>query len=177
MKKILICLLFAMWMAVPKAEAQTVKLGYLAVDQVMALMPEMDSVRTVMINFEDQLNSQIKAKTDNIQTKLTAYQNLGDDVGADVKKEKEDELQSLNNDLVKFRSDAQQAVNEKESKLLAPLYEKLQEAINAVARQNRFTQIFKAEALLYNATAENIFELVAIYLGIEIPEQAKSSGN
>lgn len=155
-------------------QAQSLKLGYLAVERVIMLMPEMESVRSELADFENQLGSQVQVKTRTLQQKLDEYQKLASTLTETVKLEKERELESLNTDLQKFRADAQQAVAEKEARLLQPVYTRVQQAIDSVAKAHGFTQIFRAETMLYNANATDIFDLVAKQLDLQVPAPKES---
>ena len=151
-------------------QAQDIKLGYLAVERVIVLMPEMEGVQSELADFENQLASQIQVKAQTLQDKLAAYQKVVATLTDTDKLERERELESLNTDLQKFRGEAQQAVSEKEARLLQPVYQRIQGAIDSVSKANGFTQIFRAETLLFNSNATDIFSLVAEELQLKIPE-------
>ena len=89
-----------------------------------------------------------------------------------VRAEKEQELQGLQQSLQKFQQDAEQSIARKQQELYQPLYEKIQGAIDKVAAENGYTHILRMEALLYIADEEtgDISELVLNKLGVEAPE-------
>lgn len=151
--------------------AQSPKMGYLTVERVLILMPEMDAVRSELQDFQTKINSQIQAKYETFQSKLADYQTLAEDLDQETRVQREKELQDLDRDLQKYRLDAQQAAAQKENKLMEPIYQRIQEAIDAVAKEQGYHQVFRAESMLYIGNAEDIFEPVLIRLGIEIPEE------
>ena len=149
------------------------KFGYLSVDKVLVLMPEMDGVRSELADFENKLLSQLKVKMDVFQTKLAEYQSLADNLPEATRLERKNELEASDADIQKFRAQAQQAVTQKEIKLMQPLYDKVQTAIDQVAKENGLTQIFRAESLLFNANAIDIFDLLVDPLKLKLPTKTE----
>ena len=157
-----------------ESPANSSRFGFLAVDRVLVLMPEMDGVRSELSDYEGQLLSQLKVKMDVFQTKLYEYQSLAENLPETTKLERQKELESADADIQKFRADAQQAVAEKEAKLMQPVYQKIQTAIEEVAKANGLTQIFRAETLLYNDNAIDIFDLMVKHLELKLPANAEN---
>lgn len=150
--------------------AQSAKVGYLTIERVVMLMPEMDAIRSELRDFQGKINSQIQVKYEALQSKIADYETLVGGLDQEAKLAREKELESMDRDLQKYRQDAQQASAQKENKLLAPVYDRIQGAIDAVAKEHGYEQVFRAETMLYTANGEDIFELVIKQLGIEIPE-------
>lgn len=151
--------------------AQSPKVGYLAVERVLVMMPEMDAIRSELQDFQTKINSQIQAKYETLQNKVADYETLAKDLDQETRLARESEIQNLDRDLQKYRLDAQQASAQKESKLMAPVYQRIQEAIDAVAKGQGFEQVFRAETMLYLGNAEDIFESVIKQLELELPEE------
>ncbi len=150
--------------------AQSGKVGYLAVERVLILMPEMDAIRSELQDFQSKVNSQIQVKYETLQNKVADYETLMKDLDQERRVEREKEIQSLDRDLQKYRMDAQQASAKKENKLMEPVYQRIQEAIDAVAKEQGYQQVFRAESMLYIGNAEDVFEAVIKQLGIEMPK-------
>jgi len=89
-----------------------------------------------------------------------------------VRAEKEQELQGLQQSLQKFQQDAEQSITRKQQELYQPLYEKIQNAIDKVAEENGYTHVLRAEALLYISDEKtgDISEKVLNKLGVEAPD-------
>ncbi|GAB5526223.1 MAG: hypothetical protein Roseis2KO_40950 [Roseivirga sp.] len=151
--------------------AQSGKVGYLAVERVLVLMPEMDGIRSELQDFQSKVNSQIQVKYETLQNKVADYEALMKDLGQERRVELEKEIQSLDRDLQKYRLDAQQASAQKENKLMEPVYQRIQEAIDTVAKQQGYQQVFRAESMLYICNAEDVFDAVIAQLGIDIPKE------
>lgn len=161
------------------SQAQGVKIGYINVDAVVSYMPELSTVQTELKEYEGQLGSQLQTKYQTIQTKSAEYQKLEAGLTEVVKAEKQKEILDLQTNFQKFQADAQQAVARKEVELLNPLYTKVQAAIDAVAKANGYSHIFRSETMLYSAQGEDISKLVLGHLNIELPkeEPATEGGN
>lgn len=160
-------------MSQEQTQNSTPRFGFLAVDRVVVLMPEIDAIRSELSDFENQLLSQLKVKMDVFQTKLSEYQNQAENLPEATRLERKQELESSDADIQKFRADAQQAVSNKEIKLMQPVYAKVQTAIEEVAKANGLTQIFRAETLLYNDSAIDIFDLMVKHLELKVPATAE----
>lgn len=151
--------------------AQSSKVGYLAVERVLVLMPEMDAIRSELQDFQAKINSQIQVKYEALQNKVKDYQTLIEGLDQEARLAREREIESLDRDLQKYRLDAQQASAQKENTLMEPVYKRIQEAIDAVATAEGFEQVFRAETMLYIGNAEDIFESVLNQLAIELPKE------
>ncbi len=66
-----------------------------------------------------------------------------------VKADKEKEIQDLRNRAQQFQQDAQQKIQAKQNELFKPILEKVDKAVKAVAKENKFTYIFEVTSLLY----------------------------
>jgi outer membrane protein len=153
-------------------QAQNSKTAYLSVERVMILMPEVPGIRSEMQEFQSKINSQIQAKYEALQSKIAAYRPIAEDLGQERRLELEKEIQNLDQDLQKYRADGQEASARKENKLMQPVYKRIQEAIDAVAKAAGYEQVFRAETMLYTGNSDDVFELVLTELKIEIPESS-----
>lgn len=154
--------------------AQSPKTGHLSVERVMMFMPELPVVRSEMQDFQTKINSQVQVKYEVLQSKIAEYEKMIGGLDQESKRTREKDIQNLDRDLQKYRQDAQQAATTKENKLLEPVYNRVQEAIDAVAKKKGYEQVFRADTLLYTANSEDIFEMVMKELGIELPEEGNS---
>jgi outer membrane protein len=81
-------------------------------------------------------------------------------------------LAYLQENLQKFKQDAQLSIQKKENDLILPVYEKVGKAIEAVATENGFSYILNPEmvtggqTLLFADNKYNISDLVLKKLGI-----------
>jgi len=156
------------------AQAQELKIGYTNVELIMDLMPEMEQIAADVQDYQAQLQTNIQTKAQDFQKKVQAYQQAAPTMTEDARAAKEQELKKLQEDLQKYEQDAQVSYQNKLQELLAPVQQKVFNAINAVAAENNYSHVFSESAgqspiLLYTRDEDKFTELVLTKLGIEIP--------
>ena len=156
------------------AQAQELKIGYTNVELIMDLMPEMEQIAADVQDYQAQLQTNIQTKAQDFQKKVQAYQQAAPTMTEDARAAKEQELKKLQDDLQKYEQDAQVSYQNKLQELLAPVQQKVFNAINAVAAENNYSHVFSESAgqspiLLYTRDEDKFTELVLTKLGIEIP--------
>ncbi|MBC8464404.1 MAG: OmpH family outer membrane protein [Bacteroidetes bacterium] len=166
MKKVLltICLVVAGLFA---AEAQN-KLGYINSNELLTLMPESKAMQSELESFTKGLESQMMAMQAEGETKLAEYQQNEATMSDLVKQDKVRELESIQQRIVEFQQNAQQALGAKEQELLTPILDKARKAIEEVAKEGNYTYIFDASTgnILYADENENVLPLVKAKLGL-----------
>jgi outer membrane protein len=163
-----------------KAQDQ-IKIGYTNAEYILSFMPEAKQIEAEIGDYEKQLSSQLDSKMKDFQTKLADLQQNAETMIPEVRADKEQELQTLQQNIQKFQRDAQTSLQQKQAELLQPAYDKIQEAIDAVAQANGYTHIINSgqpevglHILLYARDEDNVSNLVLKQLGIEPPADASS---
>ena len=94
----------------------------------------------------------------------------------EVRADKQQELQNLQQSIEKFRADAQASLQRKQNELIQPAFDKIQKAIEEVAKANGYTHVLNPSQpavgltiLLYAREEDDISNLVLKQLGIEPP--------
>ncbi|MEC7755960.1 OmpH family outer membrane protein [Roseivirga sp. UBA1976] len=183
MRKLIVMIAFLSVAAV--AKAQEFKIGYTFLEFIVFNMPEMESISSELETYEAQLGAQIEAKQKDIQTKYAQLQQMAQQPNANqvVLQEKENELINLQEQLQKFRVQADQAYRMKETEKINPVYAKVQDAIEAVRKENGFALILNSRVAANSAgivlaadESLNITELVFKKLGVPMPKE-EPSGN
>lgn len=166
MKKVLltVCLLVAGLFA---AEAQN-KFGYVDSNELLGMMPESQAMQTELQTYAKGLESQMTAMQAEGEAKLAEYQQNEASMSELVRQDKVRELESIQQRIMEFQQNAQQALSNKEKELLTPIVDKARKAIEDVAKEGNFTYIFDASmgSLLYADDNENILPLVKAKLGL-----------
>ncbi|NVK26563.1 MAG: OmpH family outer membrane protein [Flavobacteriia bacterium] len=151
--------------------AQTLKLGYTSVEYILAYMPEAQTVKSQLSEYESQLAIDIQSQYESLQQELVDFEQNSATMSDPIKVQKQQRIQRLQALLEHSQREAKQLLQNKELQLLEPIYKKIQETINAVAQENGFTHIFNSDALLYAPEGEDVSELVLRKMGITIPRQ------
>ena len=145
------------------------KFGHIHSEQLLMTMPETASADKEIQEYSKMLESQLQAMYGEYQTKAGEFQ-ANEALMTDVVKEaKVKEIQDLELRIQQFQQTSQEGVQQKRNEVLAPLLEKAQNAINAVAEENGYTYIFDISlgSIVYGDESRDIMPLVKVKLGIE----------
>lgn len=165
MKKIFLNLLFLT--TILSTQAQN-KFGYLNSNELLAMMPESQSMQEELQSYAKGLETQLTAMQAEYEKKVVEYQQNESTYTDLVKEDKIREIENIQQRVVEFQKNAQQSLAEKEAELFTPIREKAMKAIDNVAKEGNFTYIFDSGSgsFLYAAESENIINLVKSKLGL-----------
>ncbi len=170
--------ILAFLVAAASAQGQEngLKIGYTNAEFILGNMPEAKQIEADLKDYEKQLSTQLESKAADFQAKVEDFQRNAENMIPEVRNDKQLELQNLQQSIEKFRADAQTSLQRKQNELLQPAYDKIQKAIDEVAKANGYTHIFNMgqpevglHILLYGREEDNISNLVLKNLGIEPP--------
>ena len=168
MRRILKISCFLVFFFAMTTAAVAQKFGYV---NSTAILSELPDVKQADANLE-ALQKQLQKKGQGMLTQLQQdYQAIQERVarGELSPKEQEDEakkLEARQQEIGKFEQDMVAQVQEKRNTLLEPIYKKVNDAIQAVAKENGFTMIFDQAILLYADEAQDVSTMVRAKLGI-----------
>lgn len=171
MKKIItVIVLFAGFFFSGTANAQT-KFGYISIENIVGLMPETAKIDSTLERYQaDSITPQYAQIVQLYQYKDSVYRDSVHPAPPAVKKQIEQELPTLINQIQNWQQIVNQAVEAKQNELLAPIYKKVYEAIRAVAKEKGYSHILTKEAFLVAPEADDIILLVAAKLKINVPK-------
>ncbi len=155
------------------SSAQTkVKLGHIDSQAILLLMPERADAEKTLQEYAKQLEAKLNTMTTEYQTKVADYQDkvAKGELTDLVKETTEKEILELENRIQTFRSTANESLSKKESELLQPMVDKINKAIEEVAKTNGYTYIFDSglgTGLLYSPSDDDIAPLVKKKLAIQ----------
>jgi outer membrane protein len=165
------------------AQAQPVaqKIGYADWDYIFSQMPEFKQVESELKAHSDQLKTQLDAKQKDMQTKYEAYTKLPATTPEPIRNDKTRELEALQESIQKFQQDAQTSLQNKQTTLMEPVFNKVSKAIEETAKENGFTFIINpqllqgGDILLYSDDKYDISPLVLKKMGITAAKPAAST--
>jgi len=150
------------------------KTGYISVDNVVGLMPDLAKIDTAMQRYQaDSINTEFAS--------LVADYNYRDSIlsskdtvkmPAAVKEQHRQALQQISYQVQNWQQIAQQAYQSKQQELLAPVYRKVVATINTVAKENGYTYVYARDVLIVAPPADDLLPLVAKKLNLKIPAGA-----
>ena len=151
MKKLVFGLLLAIIPVVVSAQNTQVKLGYLDVQTLFMAMPESMEIDSTLKKLVAQHENEVKRMEDEYTRKLIEYKE--GEVGWDetIKKNRMEELQTLQTKMQNYYQQAQMMWQQKQEQLQAPIREKLRKTIEEVGAENGFLYIYDLNALLYKS--------------------------
>ena len=143
------------------------KFGYLNSNELLAMMPESQSMQEELQTYAKGLESQLTAMQAEYE-KVVEYQQNETTYTDIIKEDKIREIEGIQQRVVEFQKNAQQSLGEKEAELFTPIREKAMAAIDEVAEEGNYTFIFDSGSgsFLYAAESENILNLVKSKLGL-----------
>ena len=166
MKKVLMTLVLSL-AVIFSIQAQS-KFGYLNSNELIAMMPESQSMQEELQTLANGLQSQFDARQAELEKKMVEYQQNETSYTDIIKEDKIREIQSIEQRVIEFQKNAEQSLNEKRIELFTPIQEKANEAIKKVAEEGNYTFIFDSSFgnLLYSSERENVLNLVKSKLGL-----------
>lgn len=123
------------------ASAQTLKIGYVDSASIMEIMPERTKVEQDLQTYYGELQTELQAMANEYKNKLQEYEANQATMSNLVRQSKEKEIMDLQERISAFQNNAESAFDDKKLELLAPLIEKVQEAVNAVGKEKSFTYV------------------------------------
>jgi outer membrane protein len=155
-----------------QASAQQ-KAGYISLDQVVGLMPEVSRIDSLMQIYQnDSLNPQYAYMISEYQRKdslVNSKDSLKNYPASSVRTQVRQELEGLAYQIQNWQQLAQNAMQAKQNTLLEPIYRKVMKALNDVAKENGYGFVYNKEALLVAPPADDLLPLVAKKLNIKLP--------
>jgi len=144
------------------------KFGYLDSNELLAMMPENQSMQEELQTYAKGLESQLTAMQAEYEKKVVEYQQNETTFTDIIKEDKIREIEGIQQRVVEFQKNAQESLGQKEAELFTPIREKAMKAIDQVAKDGNYTFIFNSGAgsFLYAAESENVLELVKSKLGL-----------
>ena len=152
--------------------AQAQKFGYINTNEIFNVMPDKVTAENTLKQVSDKYETEFKNLQDAFQKKMAEYE-AADKDATTPQAIKDRHNQELQDDYVKiqnFQQTAAQDLQRQQETLLAPITQKLQNAIQGVGAEGGYTFIIDqaAGAILYNGNdAEDVSAKVKAKFGIK----------
>jgi outer membrane protein len=168
MKKILVIAAVALMSL--SATAQELKWAYVDFNELVMLMPEMDSARATMEENQKTNEEILVAMYDEYQTKYQQYQQKQATWTPAIRESKEKEIMEIQSRLEQTQQSLQQEMQQLQQSLQAPIYEKAQNTVNELAKAKGVAFVFEKSSMLYMDPAQGIDLTVEARKALNIPE-------
>ena len=162
-KKILLALVIAF-----PTMAFAQKFGVITTDQLIQSLPEMNEVKTTLEASSKKYEDEFKNLQDEMQKKYTEFQSLEETTPSTIKDRRLQEMQELDQKIQQFRQTASEDLQRQQQQLMAPIEQKVTDAIKAVGQEGSYTFIFQdGMALFAGSTVEDVTPAVKAKLGLK----------
>ena len=175
MKKLHVLIAVVGLLIAGSASAQ-VKIAYVRIDDVVAVMPELAPEKVAMDTVgqqfvKDSIMPALDYKQTQYNEKVKAYSDTTKKVAPQVKSMMLKEIQDLQAELGNADSYIQQVLQAKQQEFLRPYYAKAKKAIEAVAKKKGYTHVMSTDVFLVAPEADYISYAVLDELKIKLPNQ------
>ena len=169
MKKIIVVIAAAALAAVA-ANAQSYKFAHVNFQELVQLMPEMDSARVQLDAASKEAQETLQAMAQELNNKYSQYEQKSAEWSAAIRQSKERELSEIQSRIQDFQQSIQQELNQLQNQLMAPIYQKAQEAVTAIAKAAGYIYVFDNSQVLYVDTAQSTDITPSARESLNIPE-------
>ena len=141
LKKIALVMLLALPMGV---FAQNLKFGHINAQEIITVMPEFTKAQNDIQTLEKQLTAELQRTQEEFNKKYQEFQQAiaKDSLPPNIAERRQKELQDMMQRQEQFQQDAQQQMQKAQNDAMAPIYQKLDNAINAVGAAEGVIYIF-----------------------------------
>ena len=144
MKKFIIMMMLFAPMAV-----MAQKFGHIDSQSIMTTLPEIAKINGELQAIAQQYENDLKAMQDELQRKSDEYEKSKATMNATTQKETETSLQEMYEKIRQTYAQNQQELQKQQQEKMAPIYQKVQTAIQNVGKAGQYTYIFEQGAALY----------------------------
>jgi outer membrane protein len=169
MKKGLILLLLVVAGMASTVNAQQ-KFGHIDIQQLIQVMPERNAALESLEKEAGELETMLATMQTELQTMFQDYTTGREDMSDLVRTAKEEDIQLKQQRIETFRIQADQQLQQKQQELMTPIFEKADNAISEVAKEQGLLYVFdiSSRVVLYKSSQSvDVFPLVKKKLAIE----------
>lgn len=172
MKKHITFLAVAIGMMMSFSTMAQQKIGHINADALLQLMPETKTAQAELEAYSKQLQKDLTDMEAELQSKVEKFrenQKLMTELSRETKSR---EIQELQYRIQEYSQKAQEDLQQKQVDLLTPIIEKATNAVQAIAKENKFTYILdsspsKAVVIFTADNSEDLMPKVKAKLGIK----------
>jgi len=169
MKKIVIFLASALLTGNIVFAQTALKFGWLTSADLLQAMPEKAKADSDIAKYARSFQDQIDIMMKEYQTKGQQYQANEKTMSDAMKEVRMKEIQDLQNRIESTQQSAQEKLQQKKQDVYAPILDKADKAIQAVAKEKNYDYVFDKSGgmLLFAKEADDIMPFVKAKLGIK----------
>lgn len=144
--------------------ASAQKIAHLSLDSLVSLMPETKTATEAAQEYLKGLNEESVAMQTEFESKYKDYLEKEAGMSELLKRNKQEDLQQLQNRIQEFQRQAEQDYRKKQAELTAPILEKAKKGIEAVAKESGYKYVLdtsnQSTSVLYCESGDDILNAV-----------------
>lgn len=158
-----------------------IRIGYTNIELILAYMPETEQMNKDLQTYARKLDKELQVEENYFELKMNEYTSLSkqNKLSPAEDEKRQAELMKLDSTLRKKQAIQEQQLLAMQQELIQPSLDKLQDAINAISKEEGFTYILNqststgVSTILYGPESDNITEKIFAKLGIPFPAELK----
>ncbi len=144
------------------------KLAYVDMQALVASMPAYDSAMVKMQKVQKELQDEMELLNVERNKKYEDYTTNSKNWTDLVRQSREQEIMTMNQKIQTFQESAMESLQQEEAKLMQPLLDRANKAIDAVAKANDITYVLNSQAILAKSMDSlDLLPLVQQHMGIK----------
>lgn len=150
--------------------AQTLKIGLVDFSSVLQAMPETTAAQNQIREVSEKYDAEYKKLGEEMNRLMEEYQKMAENELPAIKERKTRELSDYQQKIQQFEQNAMNDINNMNRDLMAPIQQKIAQAVESVGREGNFSliQLYDPQLVLYRADpVEDITPLVKAKLGLK----------
>jgi outer membrane protein len=170
-------LIVAAILTIGAVSANAQKIGYIRVDDVVALMPDVKNINEKLQKFQtDSLGAELTSLIQEYNFKDSILNKTDTSkIPVSVRKQHRQDLEQIAYQVQNWQSISQNVMQGKQEEMLAPLYQKAITAINTVAKEKGYSYVLTKEAFLVAPPGDDLLPSVAAKLNLKLPTAANQA--
>lgn len=160
---ILTVIVLSALMAVPSAQAQDMKIGFVDPTAILQRMPEMRAVQQRIQNLYERKQNELAEKEQELQTEMELYQQKVGVISEQARQDEEARLTQMDQDYRELTNQAQQEIQQQRAELMSPLLQQIQESINSVAAERGLDYVLN--------TTTSTGDVIILYVSPEVQSE------
>ena len=139
------------------AMAQTLKIGHVNSQEIISLMPEVETMNTKMKEAQDAWENELLKMREEYYAKIKTFQDSQATLAESIKQARQSELADMEQRIGNLNQAATDDLQKKNQELAAPILEKVRKAMSDVAAENNFTYVFDTttQTIVYMSPSSN----------------------
>ena len=134
--------LLVIMFALPLGAMAQIKIAHMNSQEVIAAMPEFTKAQADLDAMSKKYQDEMQRTNDEFQKKYQEYLAQADSLPKNIAERRQKELQDMAQRQEQFQQEAYQSMQKAQQDAMAPIYKKLDEAIQAVGLAEGMTYIF-----------------------------------